>query len=186
MRFTRTVVGLIALAALPVLGAAPPASASSTQYYSLVAYGACGRIAPVRELTEATGGYLNAKSGLITWTFSISNSTSRVHWQACGSAAPYGNYDVAAQRLSQGFAFSVTAPRITSCSAPGGRCNVGFGTASITATQSLANVGALTYYLNGQTIGSLFPAKVTVRASASVTSGAYGGSVTTATQAWAF
>ncbi|MDQ1732970.1 MAG: hypothetical protein QOK10_3129 [Pseudonocardiales bacterium] len=169
-----------------MLASAQHASASSTQYYSLVAYGACGRIAPVRELTEATGGYVTAKSGLFTWNFTITNSTSRVHWQACGAGAPYGNYDVRAQRLSQTFAFTVTSPQVTSCTVPLGSCSGGIGSKTITATQAAYNVSSMTYYLNGQSISAVYPARVTVRASASVITGAYGGSVTTAAKAWAF
>lgn len=185
----RAVSALAALVIPAALAVSVPSSASAAtnKYFALNASAACGRIAPNRALSESTVGTLSASSSLFTWTFKVLDTFSTVGWNACGAAAPYGSYPVAATSLSQTFTFRVTSPVITSCSVGTGgtSCSSGVGSKAIIGRQSGTKVGQLQHYMNGGKITSTYPARFSASVSASVVQGAYGGTVTSSTAAWA-
>lgn len=105
---------IVGAASLAGLTSAQPATAGKYSYYNSIS---CGTLSPVRTAGVSSKGDYSAKFSLSGYSFKWKDARSELHYSACGSAAPYGQFPAPARRQKLKTEFRVSSVTLKNCKA---------------------------------------------------------------------
>lgn len=179
---------MLATASLALFGWVAPAEAVGTSgYYTYISATNCGTFKANRSLTTSAWGTYSATLGFSGYTMKWTGHTSETVYSACGSAAPYGPYSVAAPTMKQTTKFTVSGSGITSCTAgsSGWSCSGGVTSRTAKHTRTRYNSSQITDYATSVTMKGSYCNAATLTVSGYIEEGSTSASTQILKRTWA-
>lgn len=113
---SRGAVGAVVVAVISASGlmTVQPATAGKYNYYQSIS---CGTLSPVRTAGVSTRGVYSSDLGWSGYKFTWQDARSELFFNACGSAAPYGQYAAPSKFQKLRTEFRVSSVSLSNCKA---------------------------------------------------------------------